>query len=257
MTGITIKLATLLASIIPFNIVLFKIINLIFRTEKQKINRATTICTNVDQTLTKELLTTKSIYFDKYEALIKKEKTFVYLTNKETRKEKKLQKSDLGKEESINILATITTFCHYPKIHKLEAIISTFLKECNIQNNIYRNIYEKISEIPSNEDKKISTVVLQKKESKEIFAFSKGNAYKLLEKCSRIYKDGKNIGLDAKHKRKIKNQIKHLNEIGEKTIAFAYRPLPLKKLDNYDESFTEKDLVWVAMVGLGHEINEE
>ena len=94
----------------------------------QNLSKTTTICTNINETLTKELLTAKSIYFDKYEALIKKESKYIYLTNKETRKEKKSEKPELAKNDLINIIGTITNYCHYPKIHKLEAIISNFLK---------------------------------------------------------------------------------------------------------------------------------
>ncbi len=257
MTGLTLKIATVISTLIPFNLVLFKFTNLIFAKYKNNLSKSTVICTNINETLTKELLTAKSIYFDKYEALIKKENTHIYLTNKETRKEKKLEKTELAKNEIINIIGTITTFCHYPKIHKLEAIISNFLQDCNINTSKYRNIYNKIAEIPSSEDKKISTVVLQNKETNEIFAFSKGNPYKILDKCSRIYKNGKNIDIDQALRRKLKNKIKHLTDEGEKIIAFAYRPLPLKKLDNYSEGFTEKDLVWVGMIGLGHEVKED
>ncbi len=257
MTGLTLKIATVISTLIPFNLVLFKFTNLIFAKYKNNLSKSTVICTNINETLTKELLTAKSIYFDKYEALIKKENTHIYLTNKETRKEKKLEKTELAKNEIINIIGTITTFCHYPKIHKLEAIISNFLQDCNINTSKYRNIYNKIAEIPSSEDKKISTVVLQNKETNEIFAFSKGNPYKILDKCSRIYKNGKNIDIDQALRRKLKNKIKHLTDEGEKIIAFAYRPLPFKKLDNYSEGFTEKDLVWVGMISLGHEIREE
>ncbi len=254
---IILKIATVISTLIPFNLVLFKFYNTIFGKYQNNLSKTTAICTNINQTLTKELLTAKSIYFDKYEALIKKESKYIYLTDKETRKEKKLEKPELAKNDLINIIGTITNYCHYPKIHKLEAIISSFLKECEIITSKYNYIYNKISEIPSNEEKKISTVVLQKKETNEIFAFSKGNPYKILDKCSRISKNGKNIDLDQSLKRKLKNKIKQLNDEGEKIIAFAYRPLPLKKLDNYSEEFTETNLVWVGMIGLGHEIKDE
>ena len=257
MTTITLKIATLITTLIPFNLILFRIFNLVFSKYQSNLSKTNTICTNLNQTLTKELLTAKSIYFDKYEAIIKKENKYIYLTDKEIQREKKIEKIELAKNDLINIIGTIATFCHYPKIHKLEAIISSFLQECNINTSKYRNIYNKISEIPSNEEKKLSTVVLQNKETHEIFAFSKGNPFKILEKCSRILKNGKNIDIDQNLKRKLKNQIKQLIEEGEKVIAFAYRPLPLKKLDNYSEGFTEKDLVWVGMIGLGHEVKKE
>jgi len=93
MTGLTLKIATLLSTLIPFNLVLFKFTSLIFGKYQNKLSRATVICTNINQTLTKELLTAKSIYFDKYEALIKKDSTHIYLTDTETRKEKKNRKN--------------------------------------------------------------------------------------------------------------------------------------------------------------------
>ena len=93
MTTITLKIATLITTLIPFNLILFRVFNLVFGKYQSNLSKTNTICTNLNQTLTKELLTAKSIYFDKYEAIIKKENKYIYLTDKEIRREKKNRKN--------------------------------------------------------------------------------------------------------------------------------------------------------------------
>ncbi|MBI4232376.1 cation-transporting P-type ATPase, partial [Candidatus Peregrinibacteria bacterium] len=138
----------------------------------------------------------------------------------------------------------------------IEEVTTAFLKKCAIDNSQILKNYIVISKIPSSEHKKLSSVVVQNKEDNTIFAYSKGNPYNILEKCTRVYKNERNQELSNETRRKIKDRIKRLNKNGQKIIAFAYKPLPLKRFDHYSEEFTENDLVWVGMIGLSDNINK-
>lgn len=257
MQTIAVKIATLVSAVIPLGLIGINIFRKIFFKENPAIANINTICTTVIGTLTKENISIKTVLFDNYELTAEEESNLVHLEDSETKEILKLEKKQLQKEQSIKLMATITTLCHYYKIHEIEAIIAKFFKVCAIDSQQIIANYETLSGIPSNEDKKISTVVAIKKATKEIFAFVKGNPKKILEKCSRILINGKKIDIDQNLRKKIIKRIEKLNKRGEKIIAFAYKPLPFKRLDHYSEHFTENDLVLIGLIGLGNETNLE
>lgn len=251
------KIATLVSAIIPLGLISINIFRRIFFRENPAIANITTICATVIGTLTKENISIRTVLFDNDELTTEEESNFVHLEDFETKEISKLEKKQLQKEQSIKLMATITTLCHYHKIHEIEAIIAKFFKVCAIDNQQIIANYEILSSIPSSEEKKISTVVTIKKETKEIFAFVKGNPKKILDKCSRILINGKKIDIDQNLRKKIIKRIEKLNKRGEKIIGFAYKPLPFKRLDHYSEHFTENDLVLIGFIGLGNETNLE
>lgn len=257
MQTIVIKIATLVSAIIPLGLISINIFRRIFFRENPAIAAVTTICTTVVGTLTKENTSIRTVLFDNYELTIEEESNLVHLEDAETKEILKLEKKQLQKEQSIKLMAIVTTLCHYYKIHEIEAIITKFFKVCAIDSQQIIANYETLASIPSSEEKKISTVVAIKKETKEIFAFVKGNPKKVLEKCSRILINGKKIDIDQNLRKKIIKRIEKLNKRGEKVISFAYKPLPFKRLDHYSEHFTENDLVLIGFIGLGNETNLE
>lgn len=254
---ILIKIATLISATIPLGLIAINIFRKIFFRENPAIAGVTTVCTTVIGTLTKENISIRTVLFDNYELTTEEQSGLIHLENIETKEILKSEKKQLQKEQSLKLMATITTLCHYHKIHEIEAIIAKFFKVCAIDSQQIIADYETLSSIPSSEEKKISTVVAIKKETKEIFAFVKGNPKKVLEKCSRIIINGKKIDIDQNLRKKLIKRIEKLNKRGEKVISFAYKPLPFKRLDHYSEHFTENDLVLIGFIGLGNETNPE
>lgn len=248
------EIITLALAITPLSLILIRLQSKYFSKTNPALALTSVLCTNVTGTLTENELTVKSLYFDKY--LGEAESQFIYLENEENKEELELEAINLQKEPALKQIAITTTLCHYHKLHSIEIITAGFLKKCAIDSTQILNNYETISKISSNEDKKLSTVVVKNKEEGGIFAYSKGNPYSILDKCTRIYKNERNTDLTNETRRKLKDRIKRLNKNGQKIIAFAYKPLPLKRLAHYSEEFTENDLVWVGMLGLSDNINK-
>lgn len=242
---------------LPTSLFLVKIFTKIFSKNNPELGKTTTICTTIFGTLTKKELQVKHVVCNKYEIMTQEKKSVVNLENLETKEESSIEKTELRTDDHFKLMATTTTLCHYPKIHKIESIISNFFKTCAIDSHVIRETFETISQIPSNEEKKISTIVAINKKTNEIFSYTKGNPYRVLARCKRILIDDKKLDIDSQLRRKIKIKIERLNKIGEKIIAFAYKPLPKKRLDNYSEQFTENDLVFIGMIGVGHYMNTE
>lgn len=250
------KFIALIFALIPSNLIFIKQISKLLR-YNPKLGNTTVILTELPGILTKNSLMVHSFFFDNYKVNTSYAGTLVEIKNLENRERTVLPKNHLSTEQSVKLCAASSALAEYSKLKNIEEIISKFFMECGINKIKVRAEYSEIQKIPSSEKKKISTVVVNNKITGEIFAFSKGNPYKLLEKCDRVLLNGKKIDLDRNMRSRIKEKIKKLNRNGEKVIAFAYRGLPLKKLDFYSAEFTEHDLIFLGAVGIVSPLNNE
>lgn len=241
----------------PISLLTVKIINKIFSKYNENSAGTTAICTGINNILTKDYLIVKSIFFDKYRVAIKDNKEMLQIENINSKEKLEIDKTQLIKEEGVQLIATISHLCRYEKVTKIESIISNFFLNTIVNKREIEKSYEIISKIPSNEEKKLSTIVAKKINTNEVFALTKGHPLKVLEKCSRILINGKKIELNNLEKRKIKKNIEKLNQKGQKVIAFAYKGLPIKILDKYSEEFTENDLIFIGYIGIANPINRE
>lgn len=245
------QLATFFAAAAPISLLFAVGIPKIFSKQKIKIAKTTTICTPIANIFTKETLLVKSLYFDKYKAKLEENSNLLKFLDTETNTEIEIDRKDLQQDQTINLIAATMSLCHYPKMHQIESTISQFLKSCAIDLKRTEEKYQIIEKIPSNDEKKISTVVAVNILSKEIFSFSKGNPKSILKKCTRVFINGKKEEINHNLHKKLLKRIEKINHEGQKAIAFAYKGLPVKRLEKYTENFTENDMVLLGIVGLG------
>lgn len=244
-------------SITPVSVIVIQVFSKVFSKYNSHLAKTTVICTTTLEALTKGNFNIQSLTFDKYRVNIDQESQLVMLENYDTGEEKRLEKNKLHKEEAVRYMAITTALCHFPKIQKIEEVLARFFLTCGINNHQIREKHEIVAKIPSSEEKKFSSVVASNRDSKEIFSFAKGQAGVILKRCSRILINGKKIDIDNKLRQKLKKKIHKLNKNGQKTIAFAYKPLPIKRLSHYVESFVENDMVLLGIAGLGDILNTD
>jgi magnesium-transporting ATPase (P-type) len=218
------NILTLILAAIPTSLLALRIIDKNFSKHNPQLSKITTICTDVLGTLTDKKLEVKEL--------------------------------DFNDDQSLKLAATASILCHYQKQEKIENLINSYFKSQEIPQTSLKNIHQIIQKIPS-EQKKISTIVSKNINTQEIFSFSKGHPEKIIERCTRIQVGNKKEELNASDRNKLKNKVKKMNEEGLKVIAFAYKGLPLKQLDNYSENFAENDLVFLGVVGLGHSLHKD
>jgi magnesium-transporting ATPase (P-type) len=254
---VIIQIATLLAATIPCSLLLIRSFEKIFIKYNPKVSSTTTICTSVTGTLTKNIITVKSLLFGKFEGETKNNSQLVHLEDKESKEEMRVEKKLLKPHDAIQMMATIVKVCSHSKHPKTEEVMSIFFKQCYLNLNQLAEKYVKVQEIESTSDKKFTSIVVSSKENYEHFTFSKGNPYDLLEKCTRMLVHGRKVDIDYALRRKLKDKIKKLNRQGEKVIAFAYKALPLKRLGHYTEDFAEKEMIFLGFLGLGDSINKD
>lgn len=128
--------------------------------------------------------------------------------------------------------------------------------ECGFNKHKTEQDYEVIQKLPTRPEKKLSTIITINRETKEIFAFSKGNAYDILKKCSKHTINGKKHEIDSQTRRKLRKRVKQLNKNGQKVIAFAYKPLPLKRQSEYTEQFAENEMTFLGIMGVTNPLKE-
>ncbi len=252
--NLILQIVVIVLSILPVSLILIKAINYKY---DSKLGSAGIICTNISGVFIKNYSIVKSIVFDKYKISIEENKNMLEIENQESKELISIDRNHLRKEKTMELIANITHLCHYPKMSKIEKIITEFLHKCGLKKKDSENKFSIIEKLPSSKEKKLSTIVAKDSETNEVFAFTKGNPQKILEKCTRILVNGKKLELNTQLKRKIRKKIEKLNKKGQKVLAYAYKGLPLKILDKYTEQFTENDLIFLGQIGLANPINYE
>ncbi|MBI5754549.1 cation-transporting P-type ATPase [Candidatus Peregrinibacteria bacterium] len=225
-----------------------------------RLAKTTSICTPITGVLTKEPVEVKTFFFDKFKAraeLNVAESHHFKLLDIQSKLEIDVKRSEFQKEFAMNLMAITTCLCHYEKMKNIEHITENLFKSCAIDLKKIHEENQIITKLPSTKEKKISTVVAMNGKTKEIFAFSKGNPYKILEKCTRELISRKRESIDHQRRHKLKKRIEKMTKRGQKIIAFAYKPMPIKRLENYSEQLCEHEMVLVGLIGLVENINTE
>jgi Ca2+-transporting ATPase len=249
------QLGIVILSAIPVSLIAINTITKAFGRLNPRLANTSAICTGVTGILTNNINTIKTIVLGGYKVIIDPSSALAHIENDETKEISRTEKKHLGQIDAIKLIATTIALCRYHKTKTLEDVVLSFFRNCEISDFQIKADYEIISHLPSNEEKKISTVVALDKDSQEIFAFTKGNPKNILEKCTRLLIDNKKIDITPALRRKLRKKFEKLNKQGQKILASAYKGLPLKRLQTYNENFVENDLVLIGFIGMSDEIN--
>lgn len=255
------NILAILGSIAPISLIASLNIPKFYLKLNGKLSKTTSICTPITGVLTKEPVEVKTIFFDKFKARaalnVSASHNFSLLDTL-SKLEIEVKRTELQKEFGMNLMAITTCFCHYEKMKNIEEISENLFKSCAIDLKRIREEHQVVTKIISSDpEKKVSSVVVVNNKTKEIFAFSKGNPYKILEKCTRELVDGKKEPIDHQRRHKLKKRIEKMNKKGQKVIAFAYKAMPIKRLENYSEQLCESEMVLVGFIGLVENINSD
>lgn len=251
----TIQFITLaLFTVFPNSLFLLGLFDKIFR--DKKTDGLKTICLGANETLIKGYFQVKTILFDNLIININSDQKNLEIIDRKTNKEL-TQKGLLLENEYLKMIAATTNFCSNKKTAKIEEAILNIFNINKYNKDLIEKDFRKIDIINDEKEKKITTTIIRKNETEEIFAFSKGNPYKILELCTRIIQNNKKEIITPAIRHKLKKQISKLNKKGQKVIAFSIRPLPLKKLDVYTSEFTEKELIFIGFIGVERPLNTE
>ncbi|MFH1534171.1 MAG: cation transporting ATPase C-terminal domain-containing protein [Nitrospirota bacterium] len=257
MQNIFIKIVLVILSATPLSLILINRLGRIFSKFNPRLGETSVICTNITGTLTENNLAVRTFFYDKYKGKIKDNSRFISIEDTTKDKEPMLvEKEELLKDDMFRNIAITTFLCHYQKTRSVVETIKKLIMECGFSKHKTEQDYEIIQKFPTPPDKKISTIIAKNIETKEIFTFSKGNAYEILKKCSKHTINGKKHEIDSQARRKLRKRVKQLNKNGQKVIAFAYKPLPLKQQTTYTEQFAETEMTFLGVMGVTNPLKE-
>jgi len=106
--------------------------------------------------------------------------------------------------------------------------------------------YLRIGEIPFDSVRKIMTTINQNNDG--IIAFTKGAPERVLNICKKFYKKSGIDNLNLKDKKDIIEAVINMANRALRVLAIAYKPLDIK--DNYVIEDTEKDMIFIGLVGM-------
>ncbi|MDK2806068.1 MAG: P-type Ca2+ transporter type [Thermoanaerobacterium sp.] len=106
---------------------------------------------------------------------------------------------------------------------------------------------KRIEEIPFDSDRKRMSVVVE--ENGLMYAFTKGAPDVIVQLCTKVLKDGREVPISSFEKKKILEVNERFSRSALRVLAFAYRRLP--RGVKYDDSTNiERDLVFVGLEGM-------
>ena len=126
------------------------------------------------------------------------------------------------------------------------AIVNAGLRMNKNKDDLYSNM-ERIADIPFDSNRKMMTTIHRMGNKYRII--TKGAPDVLLNKCSKIYKNGNVFNLDTNELDKILSDNTNMANNALRVIGVSY--LDIEKLpDKIDESNIEKDMVFVGLIGM-------
>ena len=106
---------------------------------------------------------------------------------------------------------------------------------------------EPISEISFDSKRKMMTTI-HINDKGGLVAYTKGAPDVLINKCTRIYKNGKEVKLTKKDVKSIVSVYQHMAGRALRVLGFAYRKIP--KRTEISEKTVERDMVFVGLAGM-------
>ena len=126
------------------------------------------------------------------------------------------------------------------------AIVNAALKRNINKDELYKGM-ERISDIPFNSNRKMMTTI--HKVGTKYRVISKGAPDVLLNKCTRIYKNGRAIYLENSDINKITSTNEKMANEALRVIAVSYVDLDFLP-NKIEESTIEKNLIFVGLIGM-------
>jgi ATPase, P-type (transporting), HAD superfamily, subfamily IC len=189
----------------------------------ETLGSASIICTDKTGTLTQNKMTIKEIYYngelhkDNYKEIDEKFIHALALCN------------DIVKENG-NYMGDPTEVAMFKYVETLGYNVTELKEE-----------HKRISEVPFDSERKMMSTIHKK--DKEAYVYTKGSLDSLIERCTKYYKDGKELKLTDKLKEEIKNIGISQSNKAYRVLSFAYKKAKNEKINN-----VENDLVFVGLV---------
>jgi len=218
------------------------------------LGAVTVICSDKTGTITKGEMTVRQLYVDG---------KFLEITGVgyEPKGEFKLGEDAVKPEGDAELLLRIGALCNNAQLRKKEAddsweifgdptegALIVAAEKADLGSEELEEVYPRVREVPFTSERKRMTT-LHKTPENEVVAYVKGAPETILERCSRILENGKEVKLTQAKVRKVLQANEQLAGNALRVLAMAYKKLPSAS-EKYEDEAIEKDLVFVGLQGM-------
>lgn len=168
-------------------------------------------------------------------------------------------KLDVAKEKELTLLLKIAALCNDAKLEKeeeqwavrgdpTEGALIVAAAKAGLWKEKLEKENPRVGEIPFSSERKRMTTIHPVSNELDM-AYMKGAPEIVLERCTKIYRDGKVSNLTNKDRKKILEVTASMAREALRNLAMAYRELP-KALTSLVEAVPEKEFVFVGIMGM-------
>jgi len=168
-------------------------------------------------------------------------------------------KLDVTKEKALVLILKIAALCNDAKLEKeeeqwavrgdpTEGALIVAAAKADLWREKLEKENQRIGEIPFSSERKRMTTI-HPMSNKLDMAYMKGAPEIVLERCTKVYRDGKISNLTNKDRKKILEVNASMAREALRNLAMAYRELP-KALTALAEAVPEKEFVFVGIMGM-------
>ena len=218
------------------------------------LGAVTVICSDKTGTITKGEMTVRQIYADQ---------KFLEVTGVgyEPKGEFKLGAEVVKPEGDAELLLRIGALCNNAQLRKknedntweifgdpTEGALIVAAEKAALGKEKLGGIFPRVREIPFTSERKLMTTVHKSPQNK-LVAYLKGAPETVLEKCTHILENGKEVKLTEAKINKVLQANEQLASDALRVLAMAYKQLPSAS-EKYEDDAIERDLVFVGLEGM-------
>jgi Ca2+-transporting ATPase len=218
------------------------------------LGAVTVICSDKTGTITKGEMTVRRIYADQ---------KFLEVTGVgyEPKGEFKLGIEVVKPEGDAELLLRIGALCNNAQLRKkneensweifgdpTEGALIVAAEKAALGKEKLGEVFPRVREIPFTSERKLMTTVHKTPQDK-VVAYLKGAPETILEKCTHILENGKEVKLTEAKVNKVLQANEQLASNALRVLAMAYKQLPSAS-EKYEDDAIERDLVFVGLEGM-------
>ncbi|MBS7610392.1 cation-translocating P-type ATPase [Candidatus Bathyarchaeota archaeon] len=220
----------------------------------ETLGSTTIICSDKTGTLTKGEMTVRSLYLND---------SFIEVTGVGYEPKGEFRKDgsniDPKEDKGLELLLRIGLLCNNAGLHQesdkwritgdpTEAALIVSAMKYGMNPKEVESLYKRIAEVPFTSERKRMTTIHEGPKGSRV-AYMKGAPEVVLEHCSRIFRNGREVRLTEAHKKRVLEANDKMAEGALRVLGMAYRRLP-KDLENFHDELVERDMVFVGLQGM-------
>lgn len=253
----------------------------------ETLGATTVICTDKTGTLTKNEMTVKELYFDRYNAMVKgvgynphgtihiekADKSFIIVGKLSEQYEgdalevqnlETLEQNSPTIYEPFHWLLLAAGLCNNASLEQdgsnwkvlgdpTEAALIALVKKSGLDLEELRKRFEKIHEYPFDSTRKRMSVLLKDTLTDKFYLFSKGAPAEILDICSHVILNHHSMKIDEDTEVDFIKKTEQMASNALRCLGFAYRELnsyEIKEIETQKKEEVEKNMIFLGLSGM-------